>query len=142
MIVGLTLDASFDALCGLYWRTCVALSLGLVQILDRLAVHGLPIDTLHVTGGHTKNPLLLRLYPAATGCRLVQAACGEAVLLGTAMAAATAAGLHPCLGAAGRAMVQDGMVHEKSRQDLLHLRRDREMFERMIRARATLAPSD
>lgn len=42
MIVGLTLDASFDALCRRYWRTCVALSLRLLHILERLQAYGWP----------------------------------------------------------------------------------------------------
>ena len=33
---GLTLDASFDGLCRLYWRTCVGIALGVRQILDAL----------------------------------------------------------------------------------------------------------
>ena len=35
---------------------------------------GLAIDTLHVAGGHAKNPLLMELYADATGCRVVEPA--------------------------------------------------------------------
>jgi D-ribulokinase len=63
-----------------------------------------------VTGGHTKNPLLMRLYADATGCTVVQAAEEGAVLLGTAMVAATAAGLFPGLAAAAAAMAKAGAV--------------------------------
>ena len=72
VISGLPLDASFDALARLYWRTCVALALGLRAILERLNQHGYAIDTLHVTGGHTRNPLLMELYADATRCRTVE----------------------------------------------------------------------
>ena len=68
------------------------------------------IDHLHVTGGHTKNPLLMRLYADATGCTVVQPAEEDAVLLGTAMVAATAAGLLPGLATAAAAMAKDGAV--------------------------------
>ena len=72
VISGLPLDSSFDALARLYWRTCVALALGLRAILERLNQHGYAIDTLHVTGGHTRNPLLMELYADATRCRTVE----------------------------------------------------------------------
>ena len=39
-ISGLTLDASFDALCRLYWRTAVAIALGMRHILDALNAKG------------------------------------------------------------------------------------------------------
>ena len=87
----------------LYYRTAVAIALGTRHILDALNAKGWRIDTLHVTGGHTKNPLLMELYADATGCRVVEPA-EDAVLLGTAMTAAVAAGLQPSLAAAAAAM--------------------------------------
>ena len=99
VISGLTLDASFDSLARLYHRTAVAIALGTRHILDALNARGYAIDHLHVTGGHTKNPLLMELYADTTGCTVAQAAEEDAVLLGTAMAAATAAGLYPDLAA-------------------------------------------
>jgi FGGY-family pentulose kinase len=104
VISGLSLDASFDGLCRLYWRTCVGIALGVRQIVEAIRAAGHPIDTLHVTGGHTKNPLLMELYADATGCRLVEPALDEGVLLGTAMAAATGAGMFEGLAEAAAAM--------------------------------------
>ena len=69
---GLTLDASFDGLCRLYWRACVGIALGVRHILDHMREAGCAIHTLHVTGGHTRNPLLMELYADATGCRLME----------------------------------------------------------------------
>ena len=40
VISGLPLDASFDALCRLYWRTSVAIALGLRLVLEHLRAHG------------------------------------------------------------------------------------------------------
>ena len=37
-----------------------------------------------MTGGHTKNPLLMELYADAAGCTVVEPLADEAVLLGTA----------------------------------------------------------
>ena len=98
VISGLTLDSSFDSLCRLYWRTCVAIALGVRHILDALNARGFVIDMLHVTGGHTKNALLMELYADAAGCTVVAPPeNSDSVLLGTAMVAATAAGLYPNL---------------------------------------------
>jgi ribulose kinase len=77
-----------------------------------MAAHGAATDILHVAGGHTRNPLLMELYADATGRRTIEPAASDAVLLGTAMAAATAAGLHPSLSAAGAAMHQGGTLRE------------------------------
>ncbi len=106
VISGLTLDGSFDSLCRLYWRTAVGIALGLRHILDALNENGTVIDTLHVAGGHTRSALLMQLYADATGCRVVEPVSDDAVLLGTAMAAAAGCGLHASLGAACAAMIQ------------------------------------
>ncbi|QRM56478.1 FGGY-family carbohydrate kinase [Sinorhizobium sp. BG8] len=108
VISGLTLDSSFDGLCRLYWRTCVAIALGIRHILDKLSECGYPLDTLHVTGGHVRNSLLMELYRDVTGCRVVVPDTNDAVLLGTAMVAAVAGGLYPDLAAAGEAMYPGG----------------------------------
>jgi FGGY-family pentulose kinase len=108
VISGLTLDSSLDSLARLYDRTAVAIALGTRHILDALNAKGYAIDHLQVTGGHTKNPLLMELYADATGCTVVQPAEEDAVLLGTAMVAATAAGLVPDLPAAAGAMAREG----------------------------------
>ncbi len=110
VVSGLMLDASFDATCRLYWRTCVAIALGIRHVLEHMNAHGYRIDTLHVTGGHTRNPLLMELYADATGCTVVETAAPDAVLLGSAMVAASAAGLHGGLREACRAMRQEERV--------------------------------
>ena len=81
-----------------------AIALGTRHILDALNAKGWRIDTLHLAGGHTKNPLLMELYADATGCRVVAPATEDAVLLGTAMTGAVAAGLQPSLAEAAAAM--------------------------------------
>lgn len=111
VISGLPLDSSFDALCRLYWRTCVAIALGIRHILEMMREVGYQLDTLHVTGGHVRNALLMELYCDVTGCRVVAPEAPDAVLLGTAMAAAVAGGIHEDLAAAGMAMASDG--HER-----------------------------
>lgn len=104
VISGVSLDASFDGLCRLYWRTAVSIALGVRQILDSLNGAGYAIDTLHVAGGHTRNPLLMELYADATGCTVRELTAADAMILGAAMAAATAAGVHESIGQAAREM--------------------------------------
>ncbi len=104
VISGMSLDSSFDGLCTLYWRAAVAIALGVRQILQSLGARGYAIDSLHVTGGHTRNPLLMELYADATGCTVYELSGADAMLLGTAMAASVAAGIHPDLVQAARAM--------------------------------------
>ncbi|WP_027488918.1 FGGY-family carbohydrate kinase [Allorhizobium undicola] len=110
VVTGLTLDASFDGLCRLYWRSCVAIALGIRQILDMMTAGKAPLPRLHLTGGHMKNPLLVELYADVTGCELVVAEDTDAVLIGTAMNAATAGGIHTSLAAAGQAMGPKGRI--------------------------------
>lgn len=139
VISGLALDASFDALCRLYWRTAVAIALGVRHILDTLAIRGYAIDTLHVTGGHTRNPLLIELYADATGCTAVEPD-GEdfAVLLGTAMVAAAAAGLYADLRQAGVGMRQPGRSHPPDPKKKPLYERDYRIFLEMQRQRTVL----
>jgi FGGY-family pentulose kinase len=105
-IFGLTLDSSFESLVRLYYATAVAIALGTRHILDALNAQGYAIRSLHLTGGHVANPLLVKLYADATDCTVVLPEESDSVLLGTAICAAAAAGLHGSLGEAARAMVR------------------------------------
>lgn len=138
VISGLTLDASFDSLCRLYWRACVGIALGVRHILDTLNEGGFVIDTLHVTGGHTRNPVLMELYADATGCRVVEPLADEAVLLGSGMAAAAAAGLYPSLEAACVGMRQAGRERAPNLAARARFDRDYRVFLEMHRQRKEL----
>ena len=138
VVSGLTLDASFDSLCKLYWRTAVAIALGVRHILEALNRNGYVIDTLHVTGGHTRNPLLMELYADATGCTVVESSAPDATLLGMAMVAATAAGLYPRLDRAAQAMQQGGREHAPDPLARGQFDRDYRIFLEMLRHRQTI----
>ena len=138
VISGLTLDASFDSLCQLYWRTCVGIALGVRHILDAQAKQGYAIDTLHVTGGHTKNPLLMELYADATGCTVIEPSAEDAVLLGTGMVAATAAALYPDLPAACAGMQQGGKARQPKPEKRAAYDRDYRIFLQMHEDRKAL----
>lgn len=138
VISGLALDASFDGLCRLYWRASVAIALGIRHILDKLGEGGYPLDTLHVTGGHVRNPLLMELYRDVTGCRVVVPETNDAVLLGTAMVAAVAGGLYPDLPAAGTGMYPGGRDYHPDPARKAAYDRDYRRFLALYRHRAEL----
>lgn len=138
VISGLSLDTSFDALCRLYWRTCVAIALGVRAVLEHMNAHGHAMNALHVAGGHTRNPLLMELYADATRCRTVEPSTPDAVLLGTAMVAAAGAGLHPSLAAAGAAMHQGGRVRTPDPASAARCERDWQVFLAMQRHRTEI----
>jgi ribulose kinase len=76
----------------------------------------------------------MELYPDATGRRAVEPT-ADPVLLGSAMTAATAARLHPTLGAAGAAMHQDGTLREPDPTTAARYERDWRVFIEMQRHR-------
>ncbi|MGF9563192.1 FGGY-family carbohydrate kinase [Neorhizobium sp. JUb45] len=142
VISGLTLDTSFDGLCRVYWRTCVAIALGIRHILEALAQYGYRFETLHITGGHVQNPLLLELYADVTGRKVVVPNTKDAVLLGTAMAAAVAGGLHENLHAAAGAMDQGWAEHAADPERTKAYGRDYKRFLAMVRHREELRRLD
>lgn len=137
-IHGLTLDGSFDGMCALYYRAMVSLAHGVRQILEAMEFDG-PVGTIHLGGGHARNGLLARLYADATRRTVAISAGEEAMLLGTAMAAATAAGLHPSLGESCRAMARLSTVIEPDEIRARALDRDYRIFLRMQDHRRELA---
>ncbi|NRG16265.1 FGGY-family carbohydrate kinase [Rhizobiales bacterium] len=138
VISGLSLDASFDGLCRLYWRTAVSIALGLRHILDHLNDGGMDITYLHVTGGHTKNPLLMELYADATGRTVRESETEDAVLLGTAMAASCAAGMYGSLSEACRNMRRPYRTRVPNGTLRKAYDRDYEIFHLMHRQRSEL----
>lgn len=138
VISGLTLDSDFDSLCRLYWRAAVAIALGIRHILEAFSEQGHQIEVLHVTGGHTRNPLLMELYADATGCTMVEPAARDATLLGVAMVAANAAGLYPSLEEAAVAMHQGGRRRRPDPAARPRFDRDYRIFLEMLRQRQVL----
>jgi FGGY-family pentulose kinase len=95
MISGLKLSASVDALALEYLATIQAIAHGTRHIIDTMNAHGYRIDTVIATGGDSKNPVFLREHADATGARILLPREPEAVLLGSAILAACAAGQFP-----------------------------------------------
>jgi len=95
MVSGLKLTDSVDSLALEYLATIQGIAHGTRHILDTMNAHGYRIDTIFACGGDTKNPVFVREHADATGCRVVLPKEPEAVLLGSAILGAVAAGDFP-----------------------------------------------
>jgi ribulose kinase len=97
VVAGLTLSDSIDDLALLYLATVQAIAYGTRHIVESMnqaaaqAGSGRIVD-LFACGGGTKNPVFVREHADASGCRLVLPREPEAVLLGSAVLGAVAAG--------------------------------------------------
>ncbi|MDQ7785176.1 MAG: FGGY-family carbohydrate kinase, partial [Desulfomonilaceae bacterium] len=120
MISGLKLGDGVEDLALLYLATVQAVAHGTRHILDVMTASGYELEIVLTTGGGAKNPIFLREHADITGRKIVLPREPEAVLLGSAMLAAVAAGdcatvteamtrmsaadtvIAPCKGAAAR----------------------------------------
>lgn len=89
-ITGLTLDTPRESFIKIYWAAATSLVYGTRAIIERMNAHGYIIDTLHLSGGHSRSALLRKLYADGTGCRVILSDAPEPVLLGAAVAAMAA----------------------------------------------------
>lgn len=109
-MTGLTLSATADDLARQYLATIQAVAHGTRHIVAELNRRGYAIDTLFACGGGTKNPVFLREHADVTGCKIVLPKEPEAVLLGSAILGAVAAGAFPTVLEAMTAMNATGAV--------------------------------
>jgi FGGY-family pentulose kinase len=105
---GLALSATADDLALHYLAAVQAVAHGTRHIIDAMNARGYRIDTLSACGGGTKNPVFLREHADITGCAIVLPREPEAVLLGSAMLGAVAAGRYGSVAAAMAAMSAAG----------------------------------
>lgn len=139
-VQGLSLDNSFDGMAAFYYRTAMALVLGMRQTIERMEEGHAPIRRLHLGGGHARSPLFAHLYADTTGRDVVISAGEEAMLLGTAMTAATAAGWHSTLAEACRSMCRrtETIIHPNPANNAA-FERDYRIFLKMQQHRKELA---
>jgi len=97
-----------DDLARWYLAALQALAYATRHIVDALKDAGKPIDVLTVCGGSATNAWWLKSHADALGMPVAVPAEPDAVLLGSAMLGATAAGIHPSLEAAMAAMTRAG----------------------------------
>jgi FGGY-family pentulose kinase len=118
MISGLRLSDSVNELARLYLATIQAVAYGTRHIIQAMNQEGYQINTIIATGGGTKNPLFLREHADATGCKIVLPEEPEAVLLGSAMLGAVAAGRYDSVQEAMEVMSGIGDVIEPAKGEV------------------------
>jgi len=114
-ISGLTLSGTVDDLALQYLAAIQAVAYGTRHILEEMNKKGYAIKTLLACGGGTKNPVFLREHADITGCAIVLPREPEAVLLGSAVLGAVAAGRYPTVLTAMNAMNAVDKVIEPSK---------------------------
>ena len=92
MVSGLSINKDLTELARIYLAAIQSVSYGTRHIIEAMNNAGHQITRIHMCGGGTKNPLWLREHANVTGCDIVLGAEDEAVILGSAMLAATACG--------------------------------------------------
>jgi D-ribulokinase len=97
LISGLTLQSTLEEVALWYAATIQAIAYGTRHIIEAMNKKGYNIEQIYLSGGHLKNSLFIQEHADITGCRVIIPKEPEAVLLGTAMLGAVAAGEYPDL---------------------------------------------
>ena len=133
IIDGTTLDKSIVSQALRYYATIQAVAYGTRDIIAAMNDAGYRIRKLFVTGGATKNPLWLQEQADATGCTVVLPREPDAVLLGSAVLAAAASGMHPDVLSAMQAMSGEGRTIEPRAATAVYHRAKFKLFQELYR---------
>jgi FGGY-family pentulose kinase len=95
MVSGLTLSETEHEVALWYYAAIQAVAYGTRHIIETMNNKGYQIRKIHLCGGHLKNRLFIQENADITGCEIILPREPEAVLLGTAILAAVAAGEFP-----------------------------------------------
>lgn len=112
IISGLNLRADRDNLLVFYLATMQGLACGTRHIIETLNQHGHALDSIVACGGLSRNTVYMQILSDVTGMTVLIPKQQEAVLLGTAMLAATASNHFQDLDEAMLAMASDSISFE------------------------------
>ena len=112
VMTGLTMDISIENLALHYYSTLQAIAYGTKHIIEELNKGKFEIKEIYITGGGTKNLLLLQAYANITGCKVIMAKEEESVLLGASILGAVAGNQYSDIFEAMKGMTQLGKVIE------------------------------
>lgn len=104
IIAGLGMERDIDSLVALYVAGLCGLGYGLRQIVEAQAAEGIEIESIAISGGGGRHPLIRQLLADATGLAVVATRSEEPVLLGSAILGAVASGAYADIAAAMTAM--------------------------------------
>ena len=135
-IDGISLDSSITSQAIQYYAAIQAVAYGTRDIIRTMNRAGYQIDTMYVTGGGTKNRLWLQEHADATGCTIVLPREPDAVLLGSAILAAAAAGIYKDVVSAMQGMSGAGEVIRPRKETARYHRAKFRIFEDLYREQA------
>jgi FGGY-family pentulose kinase len=152
MVSGLKLSSSVDALALLYLATIQGIGYGTRHIIETMNASGYRIETIVACGGDTKNAVFLREHADATGCRVLLPEEPEAVLLGSAILGAVAAGRYDGVPRAMSAMTRPARIldpgggairrfHDAKYDVFRQLHQDQLAYRKIMSARHAAAPA-
>lgn len=101
LVLGQTLATTPE---DIYRALLEATAFGTRMIVETFIASGVPVNELVIAGGLMRNALLMQIYADVTGLPLSLATSSQGPALGSAIHAAVAAGAHPDVPAAARAM--------------------------------------
>ncbi len=133
---GISLDSSITSQAIQYYAAIQAVAYGTRDIIRTMNRAGYEIDTMYVTGGGTKNPLWLQEHADATGCTIVLPKEPDAVLLGSAILAAAAAGVYKDVVSAMQGMSGAGEIIKPRKETARYHRAKFRVFEDLYREQA------
>ena len=131
---GIGQELDYRSLLETYYATARGLVLQMRQVIEHLNAFGYALDTVHLSGGHRHNDLLVRLYTDCFDGDLFVMDVPEPVLLGSAMIAATAAGHFSSLFEAAGRMARKPVLVAKDPRSVSRLRRDYEIYLKLHEA--------
>jgi D-ribulokinase len=112
VIVGQGMETGVESLVALYVAGVCGLGYGLRQIIETQRASGAPVETISVSGGAGRHPLIRQILADATGLPVEVTTCGEPVLLGSAILGAVAAGAYPDIATAMPALSAIETTHQ------------------------------
>ena len=104
VVAGLGMERDLDHLVALYVAGVLGIGYGLRQIIEASRAKGATIDTIVLSGGAGRDPLIQQLLADTTGLAVLVPEQTDPVLLGAAMLGATACGAFPALSDAMQGM--------------------------------------
>jgi len=124
VVAGLTLNQSVQEVVKHYYATLQAIAYGTRHIIESMNDKGYEISEIYMCGGHTKNKVFVQEHADITGCTIHLPQEKEAVLLGTGILAAVAAGQYDNMTEAMKRMSKLGeKVHPNFAHQKYHDRR-------------------
>ena len=112
LMSGLTLNRTIEETAVWYGAAIHAIAYGTRHIIEEMNATGYDIKEIYMCGGHLKNDRFIKDHATITGCSIVIPEEKEAVLLGSAVLGAVAAGTFPDIFEAMKTMCRAGKVVE------------------------------